>query len=105
MYSVLQFKLEPDLARRAEHYFSENTRAWSCGNFEEFGKLMSASGLSSIHNYECALGVYGARFSGAGFRGCCVAFVNSDYADKAASFVKNEYFKVQPELAEVSMRL
>ncbi|KAM0014220.1 putative galacturonokinase [Helianthus debilis subsp. tardiflorus] len=112
-------KLEPDLARRAEHYFSENTRvikgleAWSCGNFEEFGKLISASGLSSIQNYECgcepliqlyeillkAPGVYGARFSGAGFRGCCVAFVNSDYADKAASFVKNEYFKVQPELA------
>ncbi|MFS7950871.1 putative histidine kinase, Protein-serine/threonine phosphatase [Helianthus anomalus] len=64
MYSVLQSKLELDLARRAEHYFSENTRvikAW--------------------------------------FRGCCVAFVNSDYADKAASFVKNEYFKVQPELA------
>ncbi|KAM0045576.1 putative galacturonokinase [Helianthus debilis subsp. tardiflorus] len=76
--------------------------AWSCGNFEEFGKLISASGLSSIQNYECgcepliqlyeilskAPGVYGAWFNGAGFRGCYVAFVNSDYADKAASFVK-----------------
>ncbi|KAD4180034.1 hypothetical protein R6Q59_023473 [Mikania micrantha] len=112
-------KLEPHLAKRAEHYFSENTRvikgleAWACGNFEEFGMLISASGLSSIQNYECgcepliqlyeillkAPGVYGARFSGAGFRGCCVAFVDSDYADEAASFVKNEYVKLQPELA------
>ncbi|CAH8253286.1 unnamed protein product [Arabidopsis lyrata] len=54
------------------------------GNLEEFGNLISASGLSSIENYECgaepliqiykillkAPGVYGARFSGAGFRGC-----------------------------------
>ncbi|MFS8024197.1 putative galacturonokinase [Helianthus anomalus] len=94
-------------------------QAWSCGNFEEFGTLISASGLSSIQNYECgcepliqlyeillrAPGVYGAWFNGAGFRGCYVAFLNSDYADKADSFVKNEYFKVQPELAEVSMRL
>lgn len=48
---------------------------------------------------EKAPGVYGARFSGAGFRGCCVAFVNADYAYEAASFVKNEYFKLQPDLA------
>ncbi|KAL7168589.1 hypothetical protein ACSBR2_038931 [Camellia fascicularis] len=52
-------KLEPSLARRAEHYFSENMRvikgleAWASGNLEDFGKLISASGLSSIQNYEC----------------------------------------------------
>ncbi|KAJ9550554.1 hypothetical protein OSB04_014599, partial [Centaurea solstitialis] len=118
-YEAHKSKLEPELARRAEHYFSENTRvlkgleAWGSGNFEEFGKLISASGLSSIQNYECgcepliqlykilitAPGVYGARFSGAGFRGCCVAFVKADYAEEAASFVKNEYRKLQPDLA------
>lgn len=27
--------------------------AWASGNMEEFGKLISASGLSSIQNYEC----------------------------------------------------
>lgn len=27
--------------------------AWATGNLEEFGKLISASGLSSIENYEC----------------------------------------------------
>lgn len=118
-YEAHKSRLKPDLAKRAEHYFSENARvikgleAWGCGNFEEFGKLMSASGLSSIQNYECgcepliqlydillkAPGVYGARFSGAGFRGCCVAFVNAGYANEAASFVKTEYSKLQPNLA------
>lgn len=118
-YEAHKSKLEPDLARRAEHYFSENMRvikgleAWGSGNFEEFGKLISASGLSSIQNYECGCepliqlyeilirtpGVYGARFSGAGFRGCCVAFVKAEYAEEASLFVKKEYLKVQPHLA------
>lgn len=46
-----------------------------------------------------APGVYGARFSGAGFRGCCLALVDADRAEEAASFVKLEYPKVQPKLA------
>jgi galacturonokinase len=87
--------------------------AWASGNLEEFGKLISASGLSSIENYECgaepliqlykillkAPGVYGARFSGAGFRGCCLAFVDAEKAEAAASYVKDEYEKAQPEFA------
>lgn len=119
VYEAHKSKLEAHLARRAEHYFSENMRvikgleAWASGRLEDFGNLISASGLSSIQNYECgcealkqmyeillkAPGVYGARFSGAGFRGCCIAFVKSDHAVEAASFVKNEYRKLQPELA------
>ncbi|KAL7189919.1 hypothetical protein ACSBR1_039539 [Camellia fascicularis] len=118
-YETHKCKLEPSLARRAEHYFSENMRvikgleAWASGNLEDFGKLISASGLSSIQNYECgcepliqlyeillrAPGVYGARFSGAGFRGCCIAFVDDNCAIEAASFVRNEYKKLQPKLA------
>ncbi|KDP45831.1 hypothetical protein JCGZ_17438 [Jatropha curcas] len=118
-YEMYKGKLEPILAKRAGHYFSENARvmkgleAWASGNLEEFGKLISASGLSSIQNYECgcepliqlykillrAPGVFGARFSGAGFRGCCIAFVDADLAAEAASFVREEYQKAQPELA------
>ncbi|XP_057980748.1 galacturonokinase isoform X2 [Malania oleifera] len=118
-YKAHKGKLEPNLARRAEHYFSENMRvikgleAWASGRLEEFGELISASGLSSIKNYECgsepliqlyeillrAPGVYGARFSGAGFRGCCIAFVDAECAAEAASFVMEEYRKVQPKLA------
>ncbi|KAL3534923.1 hypothetical protein ACH5RR_003384 [Cinchona calisaya] len=118
-YEAYKSKLEPNLAKRAEHYFSENKRvmkgleAWAAGNMKDFGKLISESGLSSIKNYESgcepliqlyeillrAPGVFGARFSGAGFRGCCIAFVDADCALEAASLVKNEYCKLQPELA------
>uniref|UniRef100_A0A1J3EFC0 Galacturonokinase n=1 Tax=Noccaea caerulescens TaxID=107243 RepID=A0A1J3EFC0_NOCCA len=120
IYEAHKHELKPVLAKRAEHYFSENMRvtkgleAWASGNLEEFGKLISASGLSSIENYECgaepliqlykillkAPGVYGARFSGAGFRGCCLAFVDAEKAEAAASYVKDEYEKAQPEFAK-----
>lgn len=119
VYEEHKSKLDASLVRRAEHYFSENKRvlkgleAWASGNLEEFGKLISASGLSSIQNYESgcepliqlyeilvnAPGVFGARFSGAGFRGCCIAFVDVDRASDAASFIRKEYTKVQPKLA------
>ncbi|KAF8649938.1 hypothetical protein HU200_064092 [Digitaria exilis] len=115
--------LEENLSRRAEHYFSEMKRvakgelitcrdAWARGNLQELGQLISASGRSSILNYECgskemiqlyeillkAPGVLGARFSGAGFRGCCLAIVESDRAEEAAAYVAAEYEKAQPEL-------
>lgn len=118
VYEAHKSELEPILAKRAEHYFTENRRvakgleAWKSSNLEDFGKLISASGLSSIHNYECgsepliqlneilqrAPGVFGARFSGAGFRGCCLALVDADRAEEAASYVRREYFGLQPEL-------
>ncbi|CAM6110349.1 unnamed protein product [Calypogeia fissa] len=112
--------LEGALARRAEHFFSESSRvhagvdAWSSGDLIKFGKLMSESGLSSIENYECgcdplvqlrkilldAPGVLGARFSGAGFRGCCVAFVSADQAERAAEYVQSLYRQAQPDLVK-----
>ncbi|XP_010688438.2 galacturonokinase [Beta vulgaris subsp. vulgaris] len=118
VYEAHKDKLDPLLARRAEHYFSENMRvmkgveAWTSGRMDDFGKLITASGRSSIQNYECgckplielyevlvkAPGVLGARFSGAGFRGCCIALVDADLASEAALFVKAEYNKLEPEL-------
>ncbi|KAJ3697538.1 hypothetical protein LUZ61_001243 [Rhynchospora tenuis] len=117
-YEAHEGELEENLAKRAEHYFSETKRvaksrdAWACGNLEDFGQLISESGRSSIDKYECgskemiqlyeillkAPGVYEARFSGAGFRGCCLAIVAVNCADKAAEFVTTEYEKAQPEL-------
>ncbi|HCL30166.1 MAG TPA: hypothetical protein DIC52_17240 [Candidatus Latescibacteria bacterium] len=44
-------------------------------------------------------GVYGARFSGAGFRGCCVALVAADAAVSAAEQVRRRYAEARPELA------
>nr|AFK46150.1 unknown [Lotus japonicus] len=87
--------------------------AWKMCKFNHYGNLIAASGRSSIQNYECgsepliqlyeillrAPGVHGARFSGAGFRGCCIAFVEAPLATEAASFVRREYLKAQPEIA------
>ena len=74
---------------------------------------MTESCSSSIHNYECGAtplvvlyellislpGVFGARFSGAGFRGCCVALVESSVADDVARHVDQAYKERIPELA------
>jgi galacturonokinase len=106
-------------ARRAAHFFSEVDRvargmaAWKSGDLAGFGRLMTASGESSIVNYECGApplidlyrilietdGIYGARFSGAGFRGCCIALVASDAADRAAETVRSAYARRYPDLA------
>ncbi len=111
--------LEGAPARRARHFFEETDRvnlgvgAWERGDLVEFGKLMSDSGRSSIENYECGSpplvdlyniliqtdGVYGARFSGAGFRGCCIALVDAARAESAAAYVRERYAAVRPEFA------
>jgi galacturonokinase len=108
------------LARRAAHYFSEIERvqqgiaAWKEGDLARFGALMTASGESSISNYECGTaplidlfrilmeteGVYGARFSGGGFRGYCVALVEPDAIPQAVERVRTLYAERQPALAD-----
>lgn len=45
-------------------------------------------------------GVLGARFSGAGFRGCCIAFIESQQADTVVKQVRNAYTMVRPDLAK-----
>ena len=113
------------LARRAAHFFSERQRvaegvtAWREGDLSRFGQLMTASGESSITNYECGCpplidlyqiliatpGVYGARFSGAGFRGCCVALVDPAAAADAAERVTADYAGRHPDLAAAAPAL
>ncbi len=118
-YAKYKEKLPAELARRAEHFFSEVERvrsgveAWKKGDLHGFGELMTASGASSISNYECGCqplidlyevmvqgdGVYGARFSGAGFRGCCVALVGGAKAADMVDSMHRAYAERQPELA------
>jgi galactokinase/galacturonokinase len=47
-----------------------------------------------------APGVYGARFSGAGFRGNCIALVDPRQRDRAAEAVRAAYPSAHPEYAE-----
>ena len=104
-------------ARRAEHFYSEYRRvrqgvmAWESGNLNLFGKLSFDSCESSIHNYECGSpelisiyqimrglpGVYGGRFSGAGFKGACIALINPAYKEQIQEELTHQYLEQYPE--------
>ncbi|HEX2516675.1 MAG TPA: hypothetical protein VH257_18370, partial [Chloroflexota bacterium] len=119
VYREQRVALPAPLARRAAHYFGEQERvaagtvAWREGDLEGFGRLVARSGRSSIENYECgapelvalyealleAPGVYGARFSGAGFRGACLALVHPPAFDAAAEAVRATYLRRYPQYA------
>ncbi len=106
--------------KRAAHWYSESRRvedgveAWRRGDIETFGLLCTESGYSSIYNYEAGSdelkkmyeilcktdGVYGGRFSGAGFKGCCMALIDPDYEESIIENVRREYAKAFPHLAD-----
>lgn len=103
--------------RRAEHFYSEYRRvrqgvtAWESGNLKLFGKLSFDSCESSIHNYECGSpeliaiyeimrslpGVWGGRFSGAGFKGACIALVNPAQKETIEKELTRRYLEQFPE--------
>lgn len=111
-------KLPANWAKRAEHWYTEFFRvqqgaeAWRRGDIEEFGRLSFESGKSSIYNWETGSpelkelyeimtrtqGIYGGRFSGAGFKGCCMALIDPAYEEKILETVESEYLKKFPEL-------
>ena len=43
-------------------------------------------------------GIYGGRFSGAGFKGCCMALIDPAYEEDICNRVTKEYLKQFPEL-------
>ena len=45
-------------------------------------------------------GVYGGRFSGAGFKGCCMALIDPDYGEEIRASVTAAYSKAFPALTE-----
>lgn len=120
VYEEYKSQLPKPWARRAKHFFEENQRvkkgvqAWRKGNLDAFGQLVSESGESSILQYETGSeelkelheivqktdGVYGGRFSGAGFNGCFMAIVDPDKKEDIASRVTKEYIRRFPELEE-----
>jgi galactokinase/galacturonokinase len=120
IYDDLAGDLPEPLDRRARHFFTETRRvregiaAWSAGDLDEMGRLINASGASSVYNYESGCpplitlyeilrdcpGVYGARFSGGGFRGCCIGLANPAYRDQIRAAVDAQYPVRHPEVAE-----
>ena len=111
-------KLPLNWRKRAEHYYSEVSRtekgadAWRRGDIEEYGRLSFESGYSSIYNYESGSdelkklyeimtqtnGIYGGRFSGAGFKGCCMALIDPACEEEIVARVTREYISNFPAL-------
>ena len=118
IYQEYKERLPENFRKRAKHYFNEIYRAqqgalaWEKGDLDAYGKLIFASGYSSIHNYECGCpelitlydimtktdGIYGGRFSGAGFKGCCMALVDPEKEEEILNKVEEAYLKEYPEL-------
>ena len=118
--TYLQYKdrLPENFAKRAEHWYSEFFRvqkgaeAWRRGDLEEYGRLSFESGRSSIYNWETGSdelkklyeimtqtdGIYGGRFSGAGFKGCCMALIDPAFEDTIRETVTAQYLKAFPQL-------
>ena len=90
----------------------KGAEAWRRGDIEEFGRLSFESGKSSIYNWETGSpelkklyeimshteGIYGGRFSGAGFKGCCMALINPDLEESITEAVTREYLEAFPHL-------
>ena len=99
----------PDLLRRrARHVVTENARvlaAVGCASAHEFGLLMNASHASLRDDYEVSTpgldrlvgllqaqeAVFGARLTGAGFGGACVALCQAGSPQRVAQRVLDQY--------------
>ena len=118
VYLKYKDRLPENWAKRAEHWYTEFDRvqkgaeAWRNGDIEKYGRLSFESGNSSIYNWETGSpelktlyeimtqteGIYGGRFSGAGFKGCCMALIDPVYEESIKESVTREYLKVFPEM-------
>lgn len=118
VYLKYKDKLPENWMKRAEHWYTEYHRvqkgaqAWKNGDIDTFGKLSFESGYSSIYNWETGSpelkklyetmtqtdGIYGGRFSGAGFKGCCMALVDPSFEESIIEKVSREYLKEFPAL-------
>ena len=118
VYQAYKDKLPESWAKRCEHWYTEFQRveagaeAWRRGDIEEYGRLSFESGWSSIHNWESGApeqiklyeimrstdGIYGGRFSGAGFKGCCMALIDPAFEEKIKEKVEHKYLKAYPAM-------
>ena len=118
VYETYKNRLPEPWAKRCEHWYTEFERveqgaeAWRRGDIETYGRLSFESGWSSIHNWESGApeqirlyeimthtdGIYGGRFSGAGFKGCCMALIDPAFEESIRRSVTADYLKAFPEM-------
>lgn len=120
IFKKYEGKMPERFAKRARHFYTECDRveagveAWKKGDIKAFGQLIFESCESSMNNYECGSpelialykimrrteGIYGGRFSGAGFKGACIALVDPAKEESIREFVTKEYLKEFPQYKE-----
>lgn len=120
VFSDYEKKLPEVLGKRARHFFTEAARVrqgvelWASGDIAGFGALITQSGKSSIVNFESGSpalislydilaslsGVYGSRFCGGGFQGCCFALIDPRKRDEIAEALHRAYVDKHPELQD-----
>jgi galactokinase/galacturonokinase len=120
IYEAHAEQLPGRFRRRADHFYGELERvragveAWTRGDIEAFGRQVFASGQSSIEKYESGCpelitiyetlaesdGVYGARFSGAGYRGCCIGLVDPAYKESVTARIDEVYPARHPQFRD-----
>lgn len=125
-FEALEAKISPVSRKRARHFFSEaarvkeGVRLWEVGDMQRFGALVTQSGNSSIVNYESGSpalislyeilsnisGVYGTRFCGGGFQGCCLALIDPNKRHLVVEKLHEQYAARHPEvIADYSIHL
>lgn len=120
VYQQYKDKLPLPWAKRCEHWYTEYQRveqgaeAWRQGDIDAYGQLSFESGWSSIHNWESGApeqvrlyeimrqtdGIYGGRFCGAGFKGCCMALIDPAFESFVIRQVSEAYLHDYPLLKE-----
>ncbi|MCR5843137.1 MAG: GHMP kinase [Oscillospiraceae bacterium] len=118
LYRQYRDRLPAPWMRRCEHWYTEFERveagaeAWRRGDLDEYGRLSFESGWSSIRNWESGApeqirlfeimsetdGIYGGRFSGAGFKGFCMALIDPARGERALARVREKYLAAFPEM-------
>ncbi|MBR1926346.1 MAG: galactokinase [Bacteroidales bacterium] len=118
VFETYKDRLPDNWRKRAQHWYTEFDRvqrgaeAWRRGDIEEYGRLSFESGHSSIVSWETGSpelkkiydimtrtdGIYGGRFSGAGFKGCCMALIDPSFRDSVFEKVEREYLSEFPDL-------
>ena len=119
IYEQYKSRLPEPWAKRCEHWYTEFERvekgaeAWRRGDIEAYGQLSFESGWSSIHNWESGApeqirlyeimtqtpGIYGGRFSGAGFKGCCMALIDPSFEESICQTMTEAYLKSFPSMS------
>lgn len=118
VFAQYKDRLPENWRKRATHFYTEFERVeqgaetWHRGDLDTYGRLCFESGWSSIYNCETGSdelktlyeimqttdGICGGRFSGEGFKGCCMTLIDPAYKESIEARVTREYLKVFPDL-------